>query len=90
MNYSCSRMNQEQLFDWINMVSFAVVETGLYLDTHPCDSEALGFYNEVVEMRRNAISEYSARFEPLTLDLAGGKATWEWATAPWPWEGGKC
>ena len=26
MNNSC-RMNREQLFDWINMISFVVVET---------------------------------------------------------------
>lgn len=90
-NYSCKRMGKEQLFDWINMVSFAVTETALYLDTHPCDGEARKFYHEIVEMRKNALAEYSAQFAPLTLDLAGGSdGTWEWATTPWPWEGGKC
>ncbi len=87
MNYSCNRMNKEQLFDWINMISFAVGETNLYLDTHPCDMEALKFYNECVEMRKNAISEYSSRYEPLTLDLAGGnESKWKWVMSPWPWE----
>lgn len=91
MNYSCNRMSKDQLFDWINMVSFAVVETALYLDTHPCDGEAMKFYHEVLEMRKNAITEYSNHFEPLTLDLAGGnKGKWEWAMSPWPWEGGSC
>ncbi len=90
MNNSC-RMNREQLFDWINMISFAVVETALYLDTHPCDTEALKFYNEIVEMRKNAMYEYSMQYEPLTLDLAGNtEGEWKWATSPWPWEGGKC
>lgn len=91
MNHSCNRMSKEQLFDWINMVSFAVTETALYLDTHPCDEEALKFYNEVLEMRKNAIMEYSTQFEPLTLDLAGGnKENWKWVMSPWPWEGGSC
>lgn len=90
MNYSC-RMNREQLFDWINMISFAVVETALYLDTHPCDEEALKFYNEVIEMRKTAMHEYSTKYEPLTLELAGDtKGEWKWVTSPWPWEGGKC
>lgn len=90
MNYSCSRMNREQLFDWINMISFAVVETALYLDTHPCDMEALKFYDECAEMRKNAIKEYSEQYEPLTLDLAGDNENkWRWVMSPWPWEG-KC
>lgn len=90
MNYSCSRMSREQLFDWIHMISFAVVETALYLDTHPCDMEALKFYDECVEMRNHAMKEYSAQYEPLTLDLAGDNDNkWRWVMSPWPWEG-KC
>ena len=85
------QMNKDQMFDWINMISFAVVETALYLDTHPYDMDALKFYNEVVEMRKDIMHEYSVQYEPLTLDLAGNtKEEWEWGLSPWPWEGGKC
>lgn len=37
-------MNQSQLLDWINQVSFVAYDTALYLDTHPYDEEALSFY----------------------------------------------
>ncbi|MDE6313188.1 MAG: spore coat protein CotJB [Lachnospiraceae bacterium] len=91
MNSSCSRMNREQLFDWIHMISFAVVETALYLDTHPDDMEALKFYQECVEMKNTAMKEYSTRFTPLTLALTGNSQTkWDWVLSPWPWEGGNC
>lgn len=91
MNRPCNCLNREQLFEWINMVSFAVVETALYLDTHPKDMEALKFYNETVEMRKAAMKEYSAHFSPLTLDYATGTTgKWEWVMSPWPWEGGCC
>lgn len=33
-------MNQSQLLDWINQVSFVAYDTALYLDTHPYDEEA--------------------------------------------------
>lgn len=90
MNCSCKRMSREQLLDWINMISFAVIETSLYLDTHPCDVEALKFFDECIQMRKIAISEYSEQYEPLTLDLAGGNQNnWRWVMSPWPWEG-KC
>ena len=36
-----SQMNRRQLMNHINQVSFAVDDVELYLDTHPCDTEAL-------------------------------------------------
>lgn len=91
MTSNCSRMNRQQLADWIYMISFAVVETGLYLDTHPDDMEALKFYHECVEMQNSAMKEYSTRFSPLTLALAGNcQKKWEWVMSPWPWEGSGC
>ena len=35
-----NQMEQMKLFQWINMVSFAVNDIVLYLDTHPMDQEA--------------------------------------------------
>ena len=37
------QMSQKQLLQWINMVSFAVNDITLYLDTHPDDEEALNY-----------------------------------------------
>ena len=44
--------NKQQMLNWIDMVSFTLYETALYLDTHPTDKEALEFYNHFLGMRK--------------------------------------
>ena len=43
------QMSQKQLLQWINMVSFAVNDITLYLDTHPDEEEALKTAIEMIE-----------------------------------------
>ncbi len=84
-------MNQSQLWDWINEVSFAVTEITLYLDTHPDDEDALAFFYHYNEERKKALALYSSNYSPLTLNMAQQEDDyWRWATEPWPWEGGYC
>lgn len=85
------RPDQEQLLQWINMVSFACTDAVLYLDTHPDCSEALAFYQKHVSLRKQALEEYARLYGPLTLDTAASTGNnWAWINHPWPWEGGKC
>lgn len=49
----------------VNQTSFAVVEANLYLDTHPCDMEALSYLNQMMEAYKNAKAAYEAQFGPL-------------------------
>ena len=86
MKTAC-RMNKEQLFDWINMISFAVVETALYLDTHPCDTKALEMHKKYSERAKELTEEYEECFGPLTH--MGGSGL-EWIKDPWPWEYKEC
>lgn len=81
-----------QLLNYINEVSFAVVDLSLYLDTHPGDQKALAFFEEVSERRRVALKEYAKHHGPLTIDTANDtdSDSWEWVNQPWPWEGGNC
>ena len=51
-------MNRRQLLNHINQVSFAVDEVKLYLDTHPCDTEALEYFREMSRRRNQALKEY--------------------------------
>ena len=53
MNSQMNRqmMNRRQLLNHINEVSFAVDEVKLYLDTHPCDTEALEYFREMSNHR---------------------------------------
>ncbi|MCI5492872.1 MAG: spore coat protein CotJB [Lachnospiraceae bacterium] len=83
-------MNREQLFHWINEVSFAVNDITLYLDTHPEDEEAISYFNHYSEMRRKALRTYEEHYGPLTIDTASPTGNWCWATQKWPWEGGNC
>ena len=53
-----NKMEQMKLFQWINMVSFALNDITLYLDTHPTDPEALAYFNHFREVRVKALKEY--------------------------------
>lgn len=85
-----NQMNQAQLLHWIDMVSFAVVEFNLYLDTHPEDEEAIKLFNQYMELRRSAMCAYAEQYGPLTIDTANPEHYWAWASQPWPWERGNC
>lgn len=82
---------RKQMLSWINMVSFAVVEANLYLDTHPADPTALAYFREYSHLRRQALEDYASLYGPLTLDtVPAGQERWMWIDQPWPWEGGMC
>ena len=83
-------MNQSQLLDWINQVSFVAYDTALYLDTHPYDEEALSFYNHDRTLRLKAVKMYEEKYGPLTLDGADTDGHWSWGSMRNPWEGGNC
>ena len=59
-------MDQSQLLDWINQVSFVAYDTALYLDTHPYDEEALSFYNHYRTLRLKAVKMYEIDIEHLS------------------------
>lgn len=85
-----NQMEQIKLFQWINMVSFAVNDITLYLDTHPCDQEAIAYFNHFCEIRNQALQEYSSCYGPLTIDTAMPDQKWLWSMQSMPWEGGYC
>ena len=46
---------RKDLLQWINVVSFAIDDVKLFLDTHPCDQNALAYFQEYSRMRNEAI-----------------------------------
>lgn len=42
---------REDLFNYINEVSFAVDDVKLFLDTHPCDEDAMDYFRKYSRMR---------------------------------------
>ena len=85
-----NQMSQAQLLHFIDMVSFQVVDTQLFLDSHPKDEEAIKNFNYYSDLCKSAKEVYANMYGPLTIDTANPTNYWAWATTPWPWEGGKC
>lgn len=82
---SCS--SREELLSLINLVSFAVDEIILYLDTHPYDQDALRYYKENMAYRKEFLTRYTEEYGPLTLDhYSNPDQKWLWETQPFPWE----
>lgn len=82
---------KKELLEWINVVSFAVDDVKLFLDTHPNCPEALEFFDEFKKQRVQALKEYAKYYGPLTLDTASTSMDyWKWINDPWPWQEGGC
>ena len=80
-------MTQEQLLKWITLTKFACVDANLYLDTHPCDREALAYFQEYNRLYQEAMDEYAKSYGPLTISNARHCDTyWDWVNQPWPWQ----
>jgi len=86
-----NNVNQKQLLNWIDIVSFATVDAGLYLDSHPTDMEAKKYFDHFMKLRKEALEEYSERFSPLTMNCVKKEDDyWKWVNDRWPWEKGGC
>ena len=83
------RMNQKELYEWIMMLGFCAVDMMLYLDTHPDDEEALNYFNQCTALYNAAKQSYQEQFGQLNAFSEQERSSWDWNTAPMPWEGGK-
>lgn len=66
-------------------VSFVLIETALYLNTHPNDERALRLHNKNSVIYDQLESMYRVKYGPLrNNDISG--YPWAYINAPWPWE----
>ena len=79
-------MTKKELMNTIQTCDFAMLDTGLYLDTHPDDRKALDYYDKMRTTRNEAVAEYNRLYGPLTADTTDVTTTWTWTDGPWPWE----
>ncbi|MBR6552862.1 MAG: spore coat protein CotJB [Clostridia bacterium] len=83
-------MNERnRLLQKLSAVQFAMWELHLYLDTHPCDTDAVALckkHEKEAEMLR---TEYTEKYGALKAECCN---TAEWLSDPWPWDftGGVC
>ena len=79
---------RDVLLEKLTALDFAATDLHLYLDTHPCDTEAIENYNHVVTEAKKAREEYEKRFGPIYAFRSENAepSVWLWADDPWPWE----
>ena len=80
-------MNRRQMLEWVMMLGFCALDMMLYLDTHPCDKEAIAYYRQCVDMYTQAREKFESSFGPLQARNSMDEETWAWADMPLPWEG---
>lgn len=82
-------MNEkESMMQAVREAAFAMIDIGLYLDSHPCDEKAMDYYNKYQQINKEVRREYEDRFGPLTSNGVNTCDGWTWVRDPWPWEGG--
>lgn len=69
----------------IQELSFAKVETELYLDTHPECQRALEYYRDIVRALDQAMTEYQNKYGPIYTEGVMGDR-WTWVEGAWPWQ----
>lgn len=82
----CGR--QRSMLRKIQEIQFVAVELNLYLDTHPCDSDAINDFNCAAELLKKYKKSYEDEYGPL-LNFGFGTYSgepWQWLDDPWPWE----
>ena len=67
-------------------LGFVMVETALYLDTHPDDGEALAFYADMKHQYAEAVRLYNENVGPLSFYHVTNENYWNWVATPMPWE----
>ncbi|WP_242842103.1 spore coat protein CotJB [Ruminiclostridium cellobioparum] len=80
---------RESMLLQVQAYEFALVEVGLFLDTHPNDQTALAYFSQYRELKHRAVSDYTRMYGPITMDhMDNDLSTWRWIDNPWPWETG--
>lgn len=87
-NNNANEATMEELREQLKCYRFAIIELGLYLDTHPEDEKALCLHREYSRKFKMLSEQYQKVYGPLTIMYPCRK--WRWLEEPWPWEGGDC
>ena len=77
---------RREMISKIKSLEFAIIELGLYLDTHPEDQRAICMHKEYCKQIKDLKDKYQKEYGPLTIFYPCNK--WRWLEEPWPWERG--
>ena len=84
--FSRNDCEREEMLMIIRELNFAVIELGLYLDTHPEEQRALCLHRKYVKELKELMDKYQKVYGPLSIYFPCNK--WRWLEEPWPWERG--
>lgn len=87
-------MNKDAMLKELMELDFKLYELRLYLNTHPCEVEAISEFNKTSARAHIVRQNFEKLFYPLTVNYSHNNSnTWKWIEGPWPWEyteGGMC
>ena len=71
----------------LQAIDFALADLILYLNAYPHSAEALAYYHELREERKQLLSTApQGTFPALTAMDNHTPNQWTWVLGPWPWE----
>ncbi len=79
--------NNNDIAEQLRESRFAVIESAMFLDTHPQEAAALEYYRRKQQKFEQAKAEYQSKIGPLDIfgvDVSSG--SWNWTDEPWPWQ----
>jgi spore coat protein JB len=85
-NAAMNNNDRRRLMQSIYEIGFVLIETMLFLDTHPDDLEAIEYYTENKEKYRDLVKQYSEYYGPINPTNMTNENYWMWVATPMPWE----
>lgn len=80
-------VNRREIERRIWAYQFALYDLGLYLDSHPCDQQAMQLRYIYKEKLCKLIDEYEQCYGKYILTQQDVEDSWkEWVCDPWPWD----
>ena len=78
-------INRDNRLQRLRELEFALLETNLYLDTHPNSRKTLDYYKKVKAARDIMYEDYVKNNGPMfAADVR--QDNWSWVDMPWPWQ----
>ncbi len=81
VNNNANEATMEEMLKQLHCLRFAIIELGLYLDTHPDDEKALCLHNEYTKDFKVLSDQYQRKYGPLSIMYPCKK--WRWLEEPW-------
>lgn len=79
--------NQAELLTYIDALSFAMVDLGLFLDVNPDNQDMIKLFNQYKKEKENLTKQYEFKYGPISLDSDSlNSYPWSWNDMPWPWD----